>query len=309
MNHHRWHLILGAALLVGVTSQFSNSCFGDHLIGWQTFDNATAGNNNSGILDDTPDTNSTFDATPVGGNLSGSYLSGSIGANASNLGRAGLGQTTSNVFLNGNNFGSDKLIEDYTLADGSAGTRIGPNGGAGTSAWKFQTNGNQEFGDFSITNHSDYFFRLEAIHYDARRGAANSPQDLDVIYLASGASNLLRADNGMELNDLTVLSDINFASAPSVQNVSQSLPAALGVPTALRLMPGDTASFRFRWTNSATAFAQSQIDNLALSGTFLDQNNSFAEIDPLAVTAIPEPGSASVILIGMALLALRRKRD
>jgi hypothetical protein len=201
------------------------------------------------------------------------------------------------------------LITDYTLADGSPGARIGPQGAAGTSAWKFQANGNQEFGDFSITNHSDYSFRLEGIHYDARRGAANSPQDLDVIYLAGGTSNLRRADNGNELNDLTVLSDSNFASAPSVQNISVGLAGALAVPTALRLNAGDTASFRFRWSGSATDFAQSQIDNLALSGTFLDQNNGFVEIDPLAVTAVPEPATGSVLLIGIALMALRRKRD
>lgn len=281
-----------------------------HAIGWQTFENAGA-NNNSGISDSTPDSNSTFDATPFGGNSNGLYLTGIIGAGASNLGQAGYGQTTNNGFLNGPTFGDSAVpnginITDVTLANGSAGTRIGPNGGSGTSAWKFRTNGTQEFGDFSITNHSDYAFRLERIHYDARRGGANSPSNLDVIYLASGNSNLLRADNGNEIQDLAVINASSFATAPSVQNISTSLAAAFN--TAVRLNPGDSASFRFRWTASGTDFGESQIDNLALSGTFQDQNNGFASINPLTVTAVPEPASGSILLIGLSMVALRRKR-
>ncbi|MEM9316502.1 MAG: PEP-CTERM sorting domain-containing protein [Pseudomonadota bacterium] len=287
-----------------------------HAIGWQTFDNA-GGNNNSGISDNTPDSNSTFDATPFGSHAAvsggGQYLTGIIGVGASNLGRAGFGQNTANNFLNGPTFGSGTVgsapfgidIEDVPLADGSAGSRIGPQGQAGTSSWKFQTNGNQEFGDFSITNESDYAFRLERLHYDARAGAANSPMDLDLIYLAGGASNLIRVSTGTEVPDLHVFSDISFASAPSTQNVSQSVAASFNQPTAVRLAPGDTASFRFRWTNSVTDFAQSQIDNLAISGTFLDQNNGFTPIDPAAV--VPEPASAALLLLGV-LTAIRMKR-
>ncbi|MEM7313030.1 MAG: hypothetical protein AAF497_07745, partial [Planctomycetota bacterium] len=108
-----------------------------HVIGWQTFENAIPGNNDSGVTDNTPDTNSTFDSTPVGSNSAGLYLTGAIGPDASTLGWDGFGQSTSNEFLNGPTFGNDLLITDYTLADGSPGTRIGPFGGEGTSAWKF----------------------------------------------------------------------------------------------------------------------------------------------------------------------------
>ncbi|MEO1497873.1 MAG: PEP-CTERM sorting domain-containing protein [Planctomycetota bacterium] len=286
-----------------------------HAIGWQTFDNAGA-NNNSGIADATPDSNSTFDATPVGSNAAvsggGQYLTGRIGQGASNLGRFGYGQSTSNGFLNGPTFGSNSIgaapfglnIVDVPLADGSAGTRIGPQGQAGASSWKFRTNGNQEFGDFSITNESDYSFRLERIHYDARAGNANSPSDLDLVYLAGGASNLIRVSTGTEVPDLHVFSDISFATAPSQQNVSQSLAASFTTPTALRLGPGESASFRFRWTNAGGAFAESQIDNLALSGTFLDQANGFAPIDPVAV---PEPATLLLAALG-GVYALNRRR-
>ncbi|MEM9294623.1 MAG: PEP-CTERM sorting domain-containing protein [Planctomycetota bacterium] len=289
-----------------------------HAIGWQTFDNAGA-NNSSGIGDTTPDSNSTFDATPVGSFAAvsggGQYLTARIGAGASSLGRAGFGQATNNAFLNGPTFGSSTVgsapfgidIEDVTLADGSAGARIGAQGQAGASSWKFRTNGNQEFGDFSITNESDFTFRLERIHYDARAGNANSPTDLDLIYLAGGASNLVRVSTGTEVPDLHVFSDITFASQPSVQNVSQSVAASFTTPTAVRLGPGETASFRFRWTNSGTDFAESQIDNLAISGTFQDQNNGFALIDPAAVP-VPEPASLALLAVGGLAAGGRRRR-
>ena len=77
-----------------------------HSFGWQTFENAVSGDNNSGISDATPDSNSTFDATPVGSNSNGFYLTGIIGAGASNLGRSGFGQTVNNGFLNGPTFGA-----------------------------------------------------------------------------------------------------------------------------------------------------------------------------------------------------------
>ena len=268
-----------------------------HAIGWQTFENAGA-DNSSGISDSTPDSNSTFDATPIGSNNGGLYLTGTIGADASILGRAGLGQSSDSSFLNGITFGQGPgnnglNVIDVPLADGSAGARIGPNGQPGGSSWRFQTNGNQEFGDFSITNESDFYFRLERIHYDARSFNANAPQDLDLIYLAGGASNLIRVGGfnpGTEVPDLHVISEVAFPSTEvltAVHNVSASLPTSFIDPTAVRLAPGDTASFRFRWTNAATDFAQSQIDNLAISGTFQDQNNGFASINPVDVMSGP----------------------
>jgi hypothetical protein len=75
--------------------------------------------------------------------------------------------------------------------------------------------------------------------------------------------------------------------------------------TSVRLAPGDSAIFRFRWTSSNTDFAQSQIDNLAFSGTFQDQNNGFALIDPAAV---PEPGVIILLALAGGCGVLRRKR-
>ena len=167
--------------LLGLTSGAAANL---HVMGWQTFENRTPGNNNSGIVDNTPDTNSTFDPTPMGSNNNGLYLTGSIGDNASNLGWDGFGQSTDSGFLNGPTFGNTDvppglLITDWPLADGSPGMRIGPFGGPGASSWKFssQNSPNQLLGDFSITNESDYTFRLERIHFDARALGATTSAD------------------------------------------------------------------------------------------------------------------------------------
>ena len=147
-------LIVGAVLpAVSTAAVISPSNGGNpllHAIGWQTFDPVTPGNNGSGISDNTPDSNSTFDATPFGSHAAvsggGQYLTGIIGAGASSLGRQGFGQATNNAFLNGPTFGSNTVgsppfgldIEDVTLADGSPGARIGAQGQAGASSWKFR---------------------------------------------------------------------------------------------------------------------------------------------------------------------------
>ena len=187
-----------------------------HVIGWQTFENSSPGNNNSGIQDDTPDTNSTYDPTPMGGSSGNLYLTGSIGVNASGEGWAGLGQATNKDFLNGGTFGDSLAITSSTLADGSPGVRIGPfgnpppNGEAngGTSSWKFADPGNINLlkGDLSITNHSDYHFELGAIHFDARGlgNPATSPDTLELRYLATPGE-LINVNSASEVADLTLL--------------------------------------------------------------------------------------------------------
>ncbi|MEM8944020.1 MAG: hypothetical protein AAGD11_02475 [Planctomycetota bacterium] len=327
----RRRLWLGALIAIAIYANGDTAAFaavtGDsnggndllHAIGWQTFDNAGA-DNNSGIADGTPDSNSTFDSTPVGSNASvmggGQYLTGTIGVGASVLGRQGFGQSTNNSFLQGPTFGSSAVgsepfgmnITDVPLADGSPGLQVNAQGVSGSS-WKFRGNGNQEFGDFSIKNESSFSFRVERIHFDARSVNENSPKRLELLYLASGDSNLIRADNDVEVLDLRVFSDITFPSAesnPNVHNVSQSIAAQLVPSTAARLAPGDSASFRFRWSDFATDFAEAQIDNLAISGTFLDQNNDFAPIDPAEVTATSGDFDADGDVDGADFLAWQR---
>ena len=276
------------------------------VIGWQTYDNFTAGNNNSGISDSTPDTNSTYDSTPRGSHVNNWYLTGSIGPAASNTGRRGYGQATNNTFLNGPTFGADLNIVDYTLADGSPGERIGPFGGTGTSSWKFGNNTNSQLqGDFQLTNVSGYYFRLEHIHFDARGfAAATSPNELTLNYLAA-PSNLINTNTGTEVQDGKTFYNFTW-SERGTENVSQSLAAVIN--SSARLAPGDSASFRFLWSGQ-TGFGQSQIDNLAFSGTFLDQNNGFNPINPWDVGAIPEPGTGGILCLASLLGLARRKRN
>ncbi len=286
-----------------------------HAVGYQTFENSISGNNNSGIADDTADSNSTFDPTPVGSNNGGLYLTTSIGPNASGSGWDGRGQNRSTNFLNGPDFGNSSSppgieILDVTLADGSPGVRIGPNGGPTNtgSSWKFSQldSPNQLLGDISITNESDYAFRLERIHFDARgKPAATSPDTLDLLYLASPAnSNLRNVSTGTEVANLKNFYSNTWASV-GIENVSVSVSGVLG--SASRINPGESASFRFRWSG-ATGNGEAQLDNIAFAGTFLDPSNGFAPIDPVAVTPIPEP-SALMLLSMAGLAAVCRRRN
>ncbi len=275
-----------------------------HVVGWQTFENSSSGNNNSGIQDNTPDTNTTYDPTPTGSNSNSLYLTGAIGSDASYWGRTGLGQATNNDFLNNGTFGNDLLITDYSLADGSPGSRIGPYGNPapngeqndGTSSWKFskQSSTANLNGDFCITNHSDYHFRLEHIHFDARGlpNESTSPDTLTIRYLASPGE-LINASTNSEVTDQRIIYQDTW-TAKGFKDVSHSLAAEIG--SAVRVPPGQKASFRLEWSN-AQGNGHAQIDNLAFSGTFLDESNSYSVIDPTTVNQPANNGNINIIVI------------
>lgn len=303
--------VLGLASALLFASQSASAA----LIGWQTFD--ATGGTNANMADATPDNNTTYDATPVGSSAGNVYLTGVIGAGASSLGRDGWGINTNNTFLNGPGFGnesadSSRLIVNNLMSDGTAGTRIGANGQAGASSWKFGNSGNQRIGDVQITNESDYYFRVEWAHFDARVGGANSPDNLQMVYLTGDGTafdnDLLRFDTGNELNNLVSLYNEDYDPTDSggaiTNNISRSLGGASG--TQLYLAPGTSAAFRFLWTGQVTNGAQSQIDNLAFEGTFFETAALAVQIDPAAVSAIPVPAAGWLFMSALAGLFTRK---
>lgn len=289
-------LVLGTVAEGLLASNPASAAF----IGWQTFSNCGA-NNNSGICDDTPESNSTYDGTPVGDiGSAGTYLTGTIGPGASSLGRSGRGQNTNPDFLNGEGFGNEatntsRLITKIPLSDGSPGNRIGAYGTAdqgapdGTSTWKFSTNSNGRTGDLRITNESAYYFLVQFIHFDARVGNANSPQNLEIKYLSGDGTvydnALLRKDTGVELVNLKLIYNNDFGPGPGAFNVSHSLGGATG--TQVFLAPGASLAFRVLWTDFQNAYAESQLDNMAVEGQFFRAADLLVEVDPVNVTAGP----------------------
>jgi hypothetical protein len=199
------------------------------------------------------------------------------------------------------------------LVSNKIGDRIGPYLSNGAQAWQFKKNGTLDggndqglSGDFSVTNNSDYYFRLEFIHFDARAGnntcnqANRSPYLLDVIYLRE-SSNLINKQAQQELDANKLMTSVNWgqctisdgSAAPepqkSVQNISTSVASA--IESQAYLAPGDTAAFRFKF-NSVGTFGQygvAQIDNIAFEGTFFETAELQNSINPADTpTAVEE---------------------
>ena len=288
--------LLGFAASIFLTVGPASAAF----IGWQTFSNCGT-SNNSGVCDDSPESNSTYDEMPVGDiGASSTYLTGVIGTGASSLGRSGRGQNTNPGFLNGEGFGNEvadnsRLITEISLSDGSPGTRIGAYGTAnqgapeGTSAWKFSTNNNGRTGDLRVTNESIHYFRIQFVHFDARVGTENSPQNLEIKYLSGDGTvydnALLRKDTGLELVNLNSIYNQDFGPGPATFNVSHSLGGATG--TQVFLAPGESAAFRFLWTDFQNTYAESQLDNIAVEGQFFRTEALLVEVDPVGLPVGP----------------------
>lgn len=301
--------VRAAAICVASTSLLVAGAASAEFIGWQTFSNCGL-TNNTGICDKSPESNSTFDATPVGTiGPDNTYLTGEIGVGASAVGRIGRGQQTNKGFLNGDGFGNqatdpNRLIENITLSDGSPGMRIGPFGTAlqgapdGTSSWKFSTSGNERTGDIRFTNESSFYFRPQFIHFDARVGNANSPQRLEIRYLSGDGTTfdnaLIRLDSGSELVDLVNVYNTDYGPGPTVSNVSHSLGGAIG--TQAYLAPGESAAFRFVWSDFLTNGAESQLDNIAFEGQFFLDSGLTIEVP------VPEPATAVALPCALGLL-------
>ena len=320
----RWiHKVSGSVAVCGLLmAQVVSADF----VGYQTFSNCTPGNNNSGVCDGTPESNSSCDTTPVGSIGPGNtYLTAVIGSEASAAGRKGRGQQTNNSFLNGSGFGNQaadpsRLIENIELADCTPGVRIGPQGspvqGApnGSSAWKFSTSTNERTGDTRVCNQSDYFFRLQFIHFDARVGNGNSPHVLEIKYLSGDGTAfdnaLTRFDNGSELVNLNNVYSNDFGPVRAAYNISHSLGGVLG--TQAFLPPGQCAGFRLVWSDQLTSGAESQIDNLAFEGQFFTNADLSVEIDPATVAppSVPSAGmpALAVLVFTMVGLAARGSR-
>ena len=158
-------------------------CAKDQILGWYDFDTAVAADNDSGISDITPDTNTSFDPTPtLNAHNEFLYLTGAIGPAASDTGASGVGLKQESGILNDATYGNSYNIVDYAKPTNDTGELPEYN-----YSWKFSSDGAR--GDFAIVNHSIYAFRLDEILFDAKVGSVNSPKVVEITYLAGAGSN------------------------------------------------------------------------------------------------------------------------
>ena len=233
-------------------------------IGWTNF--STVGGADTNIRDAAAD----FDS-------SGGFLSGILGQGASGNGYGAYGSSTGN-FLNDNTFG-----DDISFA-----------GGTGNSAIKVITNDGRHRLDLLVKNESTtYDFKLAKLHFDVRIPNANANEVYTVQYLSNnGNSSLQNVSTNSGVNNLAEIGTGTLAIGS--HGVDMSIAANLANSGPVRLGAGDQASFRITWTGSGANFAQTQLDNIAFSGTYL----------------VPEP-STYALLAGFAVfmfVAIKRRK-
>ncbi|MDG2035099.1 MAG: VPLPA-CTERM sorting domain-containing protein [Pseudomonadales bacterium] len=266
--------------VIGMTSVLlfaSQSSFAAY-VGFTSFDNVTAGNNNSGIYDTTPDQSSSV------------YLTANIGADASASGFKGHGKLTTAV---------SGALNDPTFGFGGPATIAN-----GNDSWKFSS-AKQLKGDIQLVNNSDSYFKFTKIHFDSRRAAATSATTLKLTYLASPeGSNLIHKGTGNEIVDNKVLKTLTWGGT---ETTGKDTSVGLGAPLSGTgyLAPGDKASLRFAFTGQ-TGGGFSQLDNIAFEGEFYTDATLTSVATPAAFSAVPVPASAW--LFGSALVGLIASR-
>ncbi|MEC7609393.1 MAG: hypothetical protein VX964_04405, partial [Verrucomicrobiota bacterium] len=239
-----------ACLTAFTTATFANNS-DFHVIGWQIFDTVTPGANDSGINDDSPDTNSTFDATPIGSHADNLYLSGKVGQNASTLGYKGLGNKAGLTTLNDSDYGpsaSGANIVDYPQSTNKAGEISSTK-----SSWKFDVSNSK--GDFTIINNSIYVFRVRDILFDALSASDFSGKVLEINYVGGGDNEeLINANTNSEVEDGKLLFRYDFAN---LDNNALTSPA----PTTVSADPAFT-------DNKFIPFATNQVAGSETAQTF-----------------------------------------
>ena len=194
-------------------------------------------------------------------------------------------------------------VGDNILVSDKIGERVCPYDSNCAKSWKFTKSGVAQSstsmddaglaGDFSVTNNSDYYFRLEFIHFDARSGNNScnnnnrSPYLLEVTYLRD-SSNLINKEEGTELDTGKLIESVDWGACPAangkvVNQVSASIASV--IDSAAYLPPGETAAFRFKFNSTGTfgQYGVAQIDNIAFEGTFFETAALQSEIDPASV--------------------------
>ena len=119
------------------------------------------------------------------------------------------------------------------------------------------------------------------------------------ILLTTDNSNLQNMGTGANVSNLAFLAGTSLTegvvAAADISEHDVSIAANIaGNQAGVKLAAGDQASFRISWIGSTNANAQTQMDNLAISGVF---------------AAVPEPSSYALLagLFACTYMMVRRR--
>ena len=202
-----------------------------------------------------------------------------------------------------NNLAITKSENGLELKFGAGTSSLGRDAfGTGTStfgqsgAWfdgsyaKFGNSGNQQQLDIRITNNTGNDAKLTNISFDIRKQNGNAnPTDFQLLYLATGNSNLRKGASFAEGNEMANLAGLGAATiSGGINNYSQSV--GQNINGTAWIEDGGYANFRLK-INTGNAAAASQLDNFSLS-----------------MEVIPEPATIGLLGVFGGAMAFARKR-
>ncbi|MEM8681307.1 MAG: PEP-CTERM sorting domain-containing protein, partial [Planctomycetota bacterium] len=135
------------------------------------------------------------------------------------------------------------------------------------------------------------------VGYDDSLGQDSMP---DLVLRANGVNNVLAADTASSDNQLVIVQMLIDQAGDETLNVWVD-------PASLSPVPGPDLTIMTDLTSSLTPFTQSKYESPGQSGVvFFDEIR--LGLDFQSVTGVPEPGSVGLVLTGLALIGLRRRR-
>ncbi len=163
---------------------------------------------------------------------------------------------------------------------------------------KFGNSGNQQILDLRITNNTGADAKLKNISFDLRRANANYATDFQLLYLATGDSELIKGSSVADGTEMVNLVGIGSDSiVPGINNFSEFI--GQNISGTAWIKDGGYANIRLK-LNTTAPQAGSQLDNLVITCEVLDVMPPVFTSSPTATKIAENSGAGQEIYTATA---------